>query len=42
VIDGVAVVGGDGACDDKSYCTLPSQAEHRVDYILRSLLGSSP
>lgn len=42
MINDVAVVGGDGACADKSYGTLPSQAEHRVNCILRSLLGSSP
>lgn len=40
--DAVVVVGGDGACDGKNCDISPSQAEHRVDYIWRFLLGSSP
>lgn len=40
--DVVAAVGGDDACDDTNCDTSSSRAKHRVDCILRSLLGSSP
>lgn len=40
--DVAAVVGGDGACDDKSCGTSRSRGERREDCILRFLPGSSP